>query len=503
MPTLPSTATVSVRPGSQRWHRRHRFVLALSAVAVLFLGVGFAAAWYVKSPAQVAAEAKPPTAGLITAPLSKRAISNTVIVRGDAGYSDATDVTVGAYGSGGAPAVVSGHVPAAGEILRPGSVALELSSRPVIVLPGSLPAFRTLRVGVSGADVLQFKAALQALGIDSGDPASNLFDEATASAVSELYSAVGYPAPKDDSANPMAQRSAQAGVRAAQQRVASAQQALDAASRGPSEVDRLMAQQAVDMAQQQLDAASASGQSASISSAQTALALAKAQQAAISAPKDTTALEAAVEDAQAALADAQAALADAQRAALPIVPAAELLYLADLPRQVDKIAITYGEAVGSAPVMSVAGTTLMVIAHLSDRDAGQIKEGAPATIDLPGVTPIPVTVRSIAGAADGGGSDIVLEPAQELSAQQRAAVAGQNVRIVIPVNATAGEVWAVPLAAVTAGPDGAARIEVVTDAARGRTRLVPVTLGLSADGYVEVTGVDQALDDQMLIVLGR
>jgi len=176
-------------------------VVALLLVSLVFLAVGFGAAWFVKSPAQVAAEAKPPAAGLITAPLSKRAIANTVIVRGDAGYSDAIDVSVNAAGPAGVAAVVSGHVPAVGQVLQPGSVALEVSSRPVIVLPGLLPAFRTLRTGISGADVLQFKEALAALGIDPGNSSSDEFDAATAAAVSRLYDLVGYPVAVDESAS--------------------------------------------------------------------------------------------------------------------------------------------------------------------------------------------------------------------------------------------------------------------------------------------------------------
>lgn len=511
---------------SRRPLGRRRFVLVLVAGAVLCLCAGFAAALLVKSPAQVAADAKAPTAGLITAPLTKRPIANTVVVRGDAAYADGSDVTLSPGGAGGVPAIATGHIPVVGQVLQAGSIALEVSSRPVVVLPGALPSFRKLRIGVSGSDVLQFKAALAELGIDPGDASSNEFDAATAEAVSALYELVGYPAPKDESASPGAVRAAEAAVRNAGQQVAAAQRALDAAGAGPSEVDRLMAQQAVDAAQQQLDAALAGGADAAIASAQTALALSRARQEEVLSPRDTAAEAAALADAEAAAADAQAALENAQQAAMPIVPAGELLFLAALPRQVDKVSIGYGAPVDAAPVFSVAGTTLTVTARVSARSAAQISPGAAATIDLPGLTPVPVTVTTVTGASaggagpvatpspsggapdpggtpEGGTATITLSPGPDVAPEQRAEVAGQNVRIVIPVSATEGEVWAVPLSCVTAGPDGGSRIEVATDAASGRTRLVSVELGLAADGYVEIAGLDEPLSADMLVVLGR
>jgi hypothetical protein len=76
-----------------------------------------------------------------------------------------------------------------------------------------------------------------------------------------------------------------------------------------------------------------------------------------------------------------------------------------------------------------------------------------------------------------------------------------NVRVTIPVKSTNGKVLAVPVAALSAGPDGSSRIEVLRD---GKTELVPVTVGLSADGYAEVRPAGDAklvAGDQ--VVVGR
>ena len=55
-----------------------------------------------------------------------------------------------------------------------------------------------------------------------------------------------------------------------------------------------------------------------------------------------------------------------------------------------------------------------------------------------------------------------------------------NVRVTIPVKSTNGKVLAVPVAALSAGSDGASRVEVLRN---GKVELIPVKVGLTADGY--------------------
>jgi hypothetical protein len=95
---------------------------------------------------------------------------------------------------------------------------------------------------------------------------------------------------------------------------------------------------------------------------------------------------------------------------------------------------------------------------------------------------------------------VVLVPG-ELTPEQVAALQGSNVRVTIPVSSTGGAVLAVPLAALTAGPGGESRLEVMGD--DGTTTLVEVETGLAADGYVEVTGVDRDLAEGELVVIGK
>jgi multidrug efflux pump subunit AcrA (membrane-fusion protein) len=70
------------------------------------------------------------------------------------------------------------------------------------------------------------------------------------------------------------------------------------------------------------------------------------------------------------------------------------------------------------------------------------------------------------------------------------------VRIEVTVSATDHEVLAVPVAALSVGPDGTSRVEVEREAAgdahQGLTELVEVTVGLAAQGYAEVMPIPGA-----------
>ena len=88
----------------------------------------------------------------------------------------------------------------------------------------------------------------------------------------------------------------------------------------------------------------------------------------------------------------------------------------------------------------------------------------------------------------------------ELTEEQRWQLQGSNVRVRIPVSSTEGEVLAVPLAALTAGPGGESRVEVLES--DGTSRLVTVRLGLAAGGFAEVEGIDGSLEVGDRVVIG-
>jgi hypothetical protein len=81
--------------------------------------------------------------------------------------------------------------------LQPGDLVVEVSGRPVIALPGAVPAYRDLGPGDQGTDVRQLRAALctiGALSVGCEDPPDD-FDAVTARAVDSLYQQLGYPPP--------------------------------------------------------------------------------------------------------------------------------------------------------------------------------------------------------------------------------------------------------------------------------------------------------------------
>lgn len=59
-------------------------------------------------------------------------------------------------------------------------------------------------------------------------------------------------------------------------------------------------------------------------------------------------------------------------------------------------------------------------------------------------------------------------------------------KVTIPISSTGGKVLAVPTAAVSAAIDGMTRVEV-EDSPGAATRLVLVTAGLRAEGFVQIT----------------
>ncbi|HLT83923.1 MAG TPA: hypothetical protein VKZ83_06790 [Phototrophicaceae bacterium] len=496
-------------PADVRPPRANRTIVVIAATAVAGLAAGVALSQLVVSPAQRAAEAAPPEAGLITVPVEQRELSTDLTLRGDALYDDPVPVSLETAEVGG-PAIVTGHVPAVGDLVEAGQVILEVAGRPVIVLPGELPVYRTLRMGTSGPDVLQLKQALESLGIEAGDATSEVFDAATAAAVDALYAQVGYPAPGAEEGADEMLRAAQDGLRAAEDALAQAQAELDRAAAGPPRSERLRLDTAVARAERAVQAAVDAGEPLEVVvQAQEELAVVRAERDEALAGQDLSAQRSARDAAQQGVADARRAVDEAWRDARTPLPASEIVYVDTLPRRVDSVMVGRGDAV-TGDALTISGATLQVLANVSASDAALVTEGMTAYFTA-GDEEVEATVAEITDRARGGGEgddggsesggtdrrQLVLVPV-DLTEEQRAAIVGSNVRVSLPLESTGEEVLVVPVAALTAGPGGESRLEVD----RGEsTEIVVVETGLTAGGYVEVRAEGLAPGD--LVVVGR
>jgi len=129
-------------------------------------------------------------------PTSIRRIERTTLtsqtpVSGTLGYEGSWTVSVPSTAAFGGTAVYT-MLPAPGAVIRRGMRLYAIDGQPVLLLYGSTPAWRDLRLGVSpGRDVAELNANLRALGY--GAPPGDSYTSATALAVSRLQRAHGLP----------------------------------------------------------------------------------------------------------------------------------------------------------------------------------------------------------------------------------------------------------------------------------------------------------------------
>ncbi|SDC36135.1 hypothetical protein SAMN05216410_1721 [Sanguibacter gelidistatuariae] len=513
--------------------RGHRVIWLIAIVAVLSLAAGMLLSRFIQSPSDAAAKAQPPTAGLITVPVENRVIANDVTMRADVLYDEAVEVKIETGEISGA-AVVTGKVPEVGTELAAASILLEIAGRPVIALPGELPAFRSLRVGVSGPDVIQLKQALASLGIDPGNVESDLYDARTAAAVDKLYVMAGYPSPVASADAAAALTGARASLASAKDMLTAADAELTTAKSGPTKAERLAADNEVNSAQRALNTAIAvrdapaevdadgvalpkdiRGQENDVADAQDRLNLVIVQRDAVIAGTGTAAQQTARNSASQAVKDAETELALALEATLTSLPASEITYFAALPRRVDQVTVTRGETVTSAKaVMSVSGANIVVSGSVAGSDADLLEAGMTGTFPLPDGTTSTATITEIKAAEKTGtdegdtgdsgtttGRFTVLFTPDALTPEQIATLQGSNIKVTIGVNSTGDKVLAVPSAALTAGPGGESRVErkVTGDT----TELIKVETGLAAGGYVQIVSSEIDLTDGDLVVVGK
>ncbi|WP_183093127.1 peptidoglycan-binding domain-containing protein [Nocardioides stalactiti] len=129
---------------------------------------------------------------LITAPIQRRVLRSHVVARGSVREIGRTEVNLaGDVGNLEGEPIYTGGLVAPGELLTSGTVLAEISGRPVMVIEGAVPMYRTLLVGSRGEDVRQLESYLAWAGF-LGAGIDDLYDESTAGAVETFYRARGY-----------------------------------------------------------------------------------------------------------------------------------------------------------------------------------------------------------------------------------------------------------------------------------------------------------------------
>jgi multidrug efflux pump subunit AcrA (membrane-fusion protein) len=178
------------------------------------------------------------------------------------------------------------------------------------------------------------------------------------------------------------------------------------------------------------------------------------------------------------------------------IPADEIVFIANLPVRVEAVSATVG-ANATGTVLSVTDNQLAVDSALALDAAQLVKPGMPVAIDEQALgikaTGVVSTVASTPGTRGVDGFHVYFETRVDKTTLQLDRV---SVRLTIPINTTRGVVTAVPVSAVSLAADGTSRVQVEN---KGVLEYVSVTPGLSAGGYVEVTG-DKLSPGQMVVV---
>jgi peptidoglycan hydrolase-like protein with peptidoglycan-binding domain len=208
---------------------RAKIALVLTGV-VLIAGVGWGVSTRLRSPADEAAQRKPPQPSLVTAPVERIKLKSTVVVSGTVEYGSPLPVSLaGVVGSAGGTdqSQRATRAPRVGRV-KEGGVFMEVNGRPVFALGGGVPMHRSMAPGTKGDDVRQLQKALRRLGY--GAPVTGVFDSTTVAAVTRLYQKKGYEAQKPSFEARQQLDNLSKAVRSARETLATERKSLDAAA---------------------------------------------------------------------------------------------------------------------------------------------------------------------------------------------------------------------------------------------------------------------------------
>jgi hypothetical protein len=188
-PAVSLRAGDGQRPGRRRWVKATAagVVVGLAGVGAVWLAGGFGTSG---SPGTGNAGSGH---GTSTAVASQRTLASQTSVNATLGYAGSYTVT----GKGGGTLT---WLPAQGRVIREGQVLYRTGNGvPVVLLYGTVPAWRALQEGMTGADVVQLNHDLVRLGYaDSGyiaGPGWDYFSWETRYGLEKLQTALGITSP--------------------------------------------------------------------------------------------------------------------------------------------------------------------------------------------------------------------------------------------------------------------------------------------------------------------
>lgn len=380
----------------------------------------------------------------------------------------ATDTTVSARITGTITAV-----PEPGAVIEQGDVLFEIDGNPVIALYGDTPAYRSMfdaATNLTGPDIGQLERALAALGfVEDGEiTVDDEFTSATAAVVEEWQAAIG--AIEDGSVD--------------------LGEVVFIA--GPTEVSSVSV-----------------SVGASIGSGQPVISLADSEP--MTGP-DVAQLETALKslgfDGQGAMVADDEFTSETSRAVKDFetvyglnvdgrLSREEVLFVNEGVRISNSLVSLGGIVNQGTPVLAVTGERTIVTLKLPAADQGTLEVNMSVSVELPDRSEVAGSVTSVATVATLSGNETVFEV--EISLEDPTLAAGLDeapVTVKVVTDSVEG-VMAVPVSALLALAEGGYALEL--DAGNGQTRLVAVEPGFFADGLVEV--VSNGLQPGDLVVI--
>ncbi|THA73268.1 hypothetical protein E6R60_25305 [Streptomyces sp. A0642] len=402
--SAPPDASDGHVPAPRGLARRRRALLAVVIGCLVCTAAGAGAATLIKSPAQAAAETVAPPPDVLTAPVARKVLAQSVVTRGKVTASRRVEITAAGTAEGVGRAVVTKVMAEPGAPLKAGQVLMEVSGRPIVLLQGAIPAYRDLMPGMTGEDVAQLQKALAGLGYPSGGDARGVFAAGTEQAVTRFYRAVGYT-PATSQAEPTSAHA---------------------------------------------DAGTRTGTGAT--------------------------------------ADAGRPAATGER--VTTVPLAEVAYVPSATARADTVAAEVGdEATGT--LLSVSSGALVVNGTLASYEKGLIRPGQSVQIlyeatgkqasgSVVSVADAPTKAQDGDTPQNGQSYALRVKPTKALGEDFN----GADVRLTVVAASSQDKVLAVPASAISAGADGLTSVTVRTGS---REHRVAVRVGMTGDGFVQIT----------------